>query len=497
MKKTRVLYLIWLLAAMFLYFFENQSATRMMLAFSLAVLLLPCARRAMRREKTQILRQRRPEWKMDGRQDAGGTGDIREYRPGDPAGRIHWKLSAKRDELLVRTPDMEPEEEKREVLRERRLSRKEKRYCGTGLLLCLLVLIPALFLLGLPGFRGGVLAVFNRIFASSEAANRYVYESFSGADDRFLAVSGALMIFCALDLCAMAAVTGSRVTALGLMAGLAGAQAYFGVLLPGSVNLVLCGALVLFLLRISRPRDVLAVMAVFLAVIFLVLTCFPGVDSGMEAFSEHVRDLLSRTSGTYSAGVPESAGEENRVRHVHTRSMSQGDGSADPDREFRLVSVEEEQISMPHWVNYLRIVLLLLLTVLLMILPFLPFLLLNRKRRRAVEARSVFHSEDIADAVCAIFQHVIRWLDAMGYGSGNILYRKWPDALKGRMPDAYVASFAACSEVFEEAAYSDHPMEERQREQMLSLLEETEKCMKAEAGWKQRLHLMFGECLWI
>ena len=152
---------------------------------------------------------------------------------------------------------------------------------------------------------------------------------------------------------------------------------------------------------------------------------------------------------------------------------------------------------MPHWVNYLRIVLLLLLTVLLMILPFLPFLLLNRKRRRAMEARSVFHSEDIADAVCAIFQHVIRWLDAMGYGSGNMLYRKWPDALKGRMPDAYVASFAACAEMFEEAAYSDHPMEERQREQMLSLLEETEKCMKAEAGWKQRLHLMFGECLWI
>ena len=86
---------------------------------------------------------------------------------------------------------------------------------------------------------------------------------------------------------------------------------------------------------------------------------------------------------------------------------------------------------------------------------------------------------------------------AMGYGSGNMLYRKWPDALKGRMPDAYVASFAACSEMFEEAAYSDHPMEERQREQMLCLLEETEKCMKAEAGWKQRLHLMFGECLWI
>ena len=434
---------------------------------------------------------------MDDRQDAGGTGDIREYRPGDPAGRIHWKLSAKRDELLVRTPDMEPEKEKREVFREQRLSRKEERYRGTGLLLCLLVLIPALFLLGLPGFRGGLLAAFNRIFASSEAANRYVYEAFSGADDRFLAASGALMIFCALDLCAMAAVTGSRVTALGLMAGLAGAQAYFGVLLPGSVNLVLCGALVLFLLRISRPRDVLAVMAVFLAVIFLVLTCFPGMDSGLENLSEHVRDLLSRTSGTYSADVPEGAAEENRVRHVHTRSMSQGDGSADPDREFRLVSVEEEQISMPHWVNYLRIVLLLLLTVLLMILPFLPFLLLNRKRRRAMEARSVFHSEDIADAVCAIFQHVIRWLDAMGYGSGNMLYRKWPDALKGRMPDAYVASFAACSEMFEEAAYSDHPMEERQREQMLSLLEETEKCMKAEAGWKQRLHLMFGECLWI
>ena len=53
------------------------------------------------------------------------------------------------------------------------------------------------------------------------------------------------------------------------------------------------------------------------------------------------------------------------------------------------------------------------------------------------------------------------------------------------MPDSYVASFAACSEMFEEAAYSDHPMEERQREQMLCLLEETETALWKAAGKKR------------
>ena len=48
----------------------------------------------------------------------------------------------------------------------------------------------------------------------------------------------------------------------------------------------------------------------------------------------------------------------------------------------------------------------------------------------------------------------------------------------------------------EEAAYSDHPLSEEQRRQALSLLWETERAMLAQADWKRKLRLKFGDCVW-
>ena len=148
---------------------------------------------------------------------------------------------------------------------------------------------------------------------------------------------------------------------------------------------------------------------------------------------------------------------------------------------------------MPHWVDYLRILLLLLLSAALLILPFLPFFLLNQRRRKALLARQAFASADVSQAIAAIFQHTVFWLDATGHGEGNLPYARWSVHLS----DGYALRFARCAKLFEEAVYSGHPMTEAQRRQALSLLEETERVLKSGAGWKQRLRLKYRECLWI
>ena len=54
---------------------------------------------------------------------------------------------------------------------------------------------------------------------------------------------------------------------------------------------------------------------------------------------------------------------ETETRRLHIQSLTAGEGEAREDRGYRLVTEEEAQISLPHWVNYLRIVLLLFLAV--------------------------------------------------------------------------------------------------------------------------------------
>lgn len=104
MKKRCLGYAVWLLMAACLYFFENNTGTRVVLALSLTAPLVPALRRAFfasdearmaRALKNHAVKSPTPA-------DAKQPGEIRKYIPGDPVQCIHWKLSAKKDDLLIR-----------------------------------------------------------------------------------------------------------------------------------------------------------------------------------------------------------------------------------------------------------------------------------------------------------------------------------------------------------------------------------------------------------
>lgn len=498
MKKRIIGYAVWLILACLLYFFENNTGTRIVLACSLLLPFVPIIRRGLfgwdelvrrLRELTQTVQTfaDRPE---------DDPGDVRAYQPGDPVNRIHWKLSAKRNELLVREQAKERTAEEAETKAVTETiqpveSSAKRRVFLMGLSI---LLFSLLLLFTLPSANQGMKALLNRLFEASEKVNAYAYDRFDVLADTPVGWAVLLLAVMALSLLGITLLSGSRLSALCILAGCVLFQVYFGLAFPGWIMVPLFSLFVLWMLK--RPwnrKAVICVLSGAAALSLAVLLMWPGVDAATEAASETVRDRLSQMAQSLAGTTREAPAGENETRRVHSLSLTAGDQEARPDREYRLVTVEEEQVSMPHWVNYLRIILLLLLTAALVILPFLPFIWLNRQRKQALEARAVFQSENVSEAVFAIFQHTIAWLEATGHSCGNAPYAEW----RVDIASDYAQRFTACEKLFEEAAYSTHEMREEQRQQAMALLTETERILQRQAGWKQRLRLKYKECLWV
>ena len=112
MRKHRIGYAAWLVLTLCLYFFENNTGTRAVLFCSLLLPLIPFLRTAFFSADEQG-KGAVPEPMTQScfcRRESEEPGDVRLYLPGDPVKRIHWKLSAKKGDLLVRETADEPEE---------------------------------------------------------------------------------------------------------------------------------------------------------------------------------------------------------------------------------------------------------------------------------------------------------------------------------------------------------------------------------------------------
>ncbi len=501
MRKRQIAYALWILLAACLFFFENNAGTRVVLFASLLLPLLPDIRRALfAQDQVGSVPRRIIQTRLaHADREEADSGSVRSWVPGDPINRIHWKLSAKRDILLVREQEKGTE---RETMRRSRIEVLPAPRSGRRAFLFSAVLSAAaalILLLLIPEARSGALALANRIFRASEAVNAYKYDYFPVPENTGILPAAILLAVPLIIYLILMLLSGSRIMVFLSAAACALFQIYFGLSFPAWANILL---LILFiLLFMGRPLQKRALFLTAACTLLLTLTVMlllPGPNTAVESASEQVRDSLSRVVSEITGTSAELPAGVNETRHVHTQSLISGDGEASAKKEFRLIVTEEEQISMPHWVNYLKIALLLLLTVLVILLPFVPFILISAKRKKALEERNIFQSDHISDAVCAIFRHIISWLEAMDLGAGNLPYRQWTDhLLRMGLPEAYAADFRRCEFLFEEAAYSTHTMKEEDRRQLLDLLKKTEETMKSRADKGQKFRLRYREWLWL
>ena len=499
MKKRWFGYGAWLLLAACLYFFENNTGTRVVLLCTLLLPFVPPVRRAFfspdesRKDETrESLTVRTFE-----RREPEDSGDVRRYVPGDSVRRIHWKLSAKKDELLVRETaageavcGQEKNVTRVDAGRKRKVSRQLAASFAAGILLC------ALLLLLIPETRHSMRELLNRVFSASEVVNSYVYPRFAVPENQSV-LPAVILLLCAVALLlGITAVLRSRLIALGLMAACVLFQVYFGLAFPSWVNILLGILFAGWMLRRPvRRKDWMACGAFILLVTLMTVIFLPGVNADTEAASEKVRDRLTQLAEQIAGTVPESPAGETETRHIHTRSLENGDLEAGTEQEFRLVTVEEEQISMPHWINWVKMILLLLLSVLVVALPFTPFLLLNARKRKARENRKAFASENVSEGIRAIFGQIVLWLETVYPGTENLLFREWAGVLPEELPEGYVERFARCAADYEEAAYSSHPMPEEKRRNAMELLKETETALWNHSNRRQRFYLKYWMCL--
>lgn len=524
MRKRWIGYAAWLLLAACLYFFENNTGTRVVLLCSAVFPLIPPLREAFF-SPDGAMKPRAESRRAAGtpaRREPEEAGDIRPYVPGDPVRRIHWKLSAKKDDLLVRgtaageetaeaettdgktaegetadgkTAEAEPADRERPAVRPAGNPGKRPANRPAAVMAACLLLCAALLLL-IPEANRGAQALCNRLFAASEAVNAYAYRYFPVPEGQNV-VPAAVLLLCAGGLAlALAAASRSRLPALGIMAACTLFQVYFGLAFPAWVNIPLCGLLAARMLRQPFRRGDLAVFCAGVLLASALTALFlPGADAATEAASERARDRLARLAEQVMGTVREDPGGETETRHIHTRSMETGSQPAETEREFRLVTLEEKQVSMPRWINWVKVILLAAAAVALVTLPFAPFALLNARKKKAREIRKAFVSPDAGEAVRAVFRQVILWLEATGHGAGNLLYREWAARLPSGLPADYAERFARCAADCEEAAYSDHAMTEDQRRNALDLLRETEAALWKGATRKQRFILKYWMCL--
>ncbi len=351
-------------------------------------------------------------------------------------------------------------------------------------------------LLLIPETRHSMRELLNRVFSASEVVNSYVYPRFAVPENQSV-LPAVILLLCAVALLlGITAVLRSRLIALGLMAACVLFQVYFGLAFPSWVNILLGILFAGWMLRRPvRRKDWMACGAFILLVTLMTVIFLPGVNADTEAASEKVRDRLTQLAEQIAGTVPESPAGETETRHIHTRSLENGDLEAGTEQEFRLVTVEEEQISMPHWINWVKMILLLLLSVLVVALPFTPFLLLNARKRKARENRKAFASENVSEGIRAIFGQIVLWLETVYPGTENLLFREWAGVLPEELPEGYVERFARCAADFEEAAYSSHPMPEEKRRNAMELLKETETALWNHSNRRQRFYLKYWMCL--
>ena len=184
--------------------------------------------------------------------------------------------------------------------------------------------LPALLLLSLllsRSISGGLAVLSNRLFAASEARQRYLYETFSASADSLVPAvlwGSALLALCFGWL-------GAWKKALpGVLAFLmtAAACAYFGVT-PGTFWLLLILSLAAFTMLTKLDWRAFAAVMVCAAVIAgLALWFAPGENARISALDDQLRDTLAFTTVTQHkqpentpaptpahAGNPTGAGE--------------------------------------------------------------------------------------------------------------------------------------------------------------------------------------------
>lgn len=312
-------------------------------------------------------------------------------------------------------------------------------------ILATLVLTAAFLLLQLRQVTEGLQMLANRMFAASESGQSYEYDYFAVAERPAALAEGLALLSLATAL--VTAIHGGGVlTALLLFA-----QAYFGVTPAPLWEILLLLALLPYVLPQERLWLHWLAAALVVALAALLVTAFfatPNVR--LASWEEQARDHLALHSVFY-----ERTAEEIKVPTTEEVQP--------PPQE-----PQQRPVETPRQINILFYV----LAILTLLLLFVPAVVRDRAQKKRTRNRMGIEDPDCSAAIRAMYLHSRKWL------------RLKPEQTP---PDV--------TQLWLEAAYSDHVMTPEQRAQMQQYLDGVEQTVWAASGKRERFRIRYRLCL--
>lgn len=345
-------------------------------------------------------------------------------------------------------------------------------------------LAALLLLLVNPGTAlDGARILLNRLCEASQARQAYVYTLFpvsAAPGKQGFCLGYALLVLGLLSGIVCGAVRRARWLIVALPLAVGGAVAYLGVS-PGALPLCLLAAGLTLTLRAPGRADLrgcAAALAAVLAVFGIVSAAFPGEDAALSAWEERTRDALAfHTSAVAPEELPRPA-EPEREREERPFWAEETAGELGGDA-----------LALPRPPRALWIILLLALVL------FVPSLASDWLKRRRAKNRAGLDDPDPGRAVRAGFRYAMRWLYAAGLPEANVPYSGYAGAIGERFSPELRARFEAVLPLWQEAAYSDHPLDGAARERMGAFVEQARTAAWSGMDRRGRLRAKYFEAL--
>lgn len=344
---------------------------------------------------------------------------------------------------------------------------------GAGIAVALL-----LFVLQWQTALDGTKLLLNRFFAASEARQAYTYEMFavSTPDSQWqTAIRHALIPLGLVSgtLCALAAHLRQDWLAAALFVLFALWVAYLGVSPATGWYVALAAALGLMFL----PKTDKAILpgltgVLLLALIFgAVLLFAPGEDAVLSVWDEQVRDTLALQTVAFADHWEQEQPQET-PSPTEDRNFQQEDTPIDFDGDAFAWLVPPAALAV------------ILIAALLL---FIPAILSDwQKKRRAKNRQNLDHPDD-GTAIRAMFLYGMRWLKLGGLTPANVPFSGYTPQIGSVLSPELRATFEAVLPLWQEAAYSDHPMTAEQRAHMRGFMEQAARAVWAGLDKKGRL----------
>lgn len=338
------------------------------------------------------------------------------------------------------------------------LPQRKRIQLAVRLSLLLLFGISVLFLWD--ALRDGVCLLLNRLFAASELQQAYLYERlpvYAQQADRAGCLRTAALLL-GLLLAQLLTLPGCFGRALALLAS-CGAMAYLGVSPERGWLIALAASLLLTILPQSsarQPRQMLPIAAAFLLLAALCLLSPAEENVQLSAWEEHARDSLALQTAAY--------GEASARQDVSEEQAPQNGSALFRQEPMQsTLNGDRQPLSKP-----LRAVIVI---VLLLLALFLPAVYQDRLKRRREQNRTGLSDADARRDICASFHYLLRWLRLAGLKPENVPFAHYAEQIKTLFGEEISGQYLQILPIWQEAAYSTHPMNESQRTQMHTFLQ--------------------------